>query len=569
MPRSIGEVKGTPRAFATLDLGAATTATALIGRVAGRWRLLGALAAPASAPVDVLLELLAERIRSADPDLAATVGLARGSTQDMPHLVARSLVPGTVAVFAASARALEPLTVAVARSGWRWRGASGDRLHAGAMTALLLDPAVSVAVVGAGDPPGGDERAGLPELVALAAAAAQRRPDLTVVLAGSAGNLRTRFGLPGRDGRLRGLRRGDQESAAGVARPASNDVSAHPRVLLVPRDVEDGVEWAALTAALAGLRRDPAESRQAMTAALGGLAGALDRRVELLEIGLDGGLRASATPGPTAGSSHVRAVQGAGAALVPYELSEARLEAVQAWSTQPFDRHRLRDRLLELRAAPWTGVAGDGARLRLAAARAALSRLAALTPEIGDGPAPDLVVMAGGAFAPAPAAAILLALADAVRRPAAIQVVFDHARLLGPLGTVSDPVERDILVADLAGDLLLPLGSIVMPGAIRPGRRAGRVIVDSPGGTMTMGLDHGALEFTPVPPGEQATVLLESAEPVLLGSYGRRLSVDVAGGVGGLLIDLRDVPLRLPDRREARRELLARWEDSAWPGGTA
>jgi hypothetical protein len=40
--------------------------------------------------------------------------------------------------------------------------------------------------------------------------------------------------------------------------------------------------------------------------------------------------------------------------------------------------------------------------------------------------------------------------------------------------------------------------------------------------------------------------------------------VDVSGGLGGLLVDLRDVPLRLPDRLDRRRELLDAWQESLW-----
>jgi len=46
----------------------------------------------------------------------------------------------------------------------------------------------------------------------------------------------------------------------------------------------------------------------------------------------------------------------------------------------------------------------------------------------------------------------------------------------------------------------------------------------------------------------------------------RQFAVDVVGGLGGLLVDLRDVPLQLPDRLEPRRELLAGWEASVWRG---
>jgi hypothetical protein len=198
--------------------------------------------------------------------------------------------------------------------------------------------------------------------------------------------------------------------------------------------------------------------------------------------------------------------------------------------------------------------------------RAALARLVDLTPEITARPSPDLLVVAGGAFAPAPAEATLLAIADVLRRPAAVQVAYDHARLMGPLGTIADPWERDRMLADLAGDLLVPLGSIVMPAALKASRRSGRIVVDGPGGLTSLDLDVGALEQVRLPPGARASISLESNEPFVLGSRGRRISVEVAGGLAGVLLDLRDVPLRLPERREPRRELLARWEAAAWGG---
>ncbi len=579
----------TPRAFATFDIGGATTATALIAMVEGRWRLLGSLAGPVAAPADLLLGLLAQRVCSAAPDLADAIGLTPPAALDLPRVTARSVEPGTIAILAASERALASLISVVARSGWRWLAASAEREHAQALTAVLLDPVVSAVLVAAADPPGGDERGHLTAMGALVAAAAVRRPELTVILAGSMTHARTRFGLPAERASRRHLVRGSRartsagapawEAGGSVAGgwlpegwlasdPAGDDASkAGPtaRVLLAPRAASGAPAWGGLTALLVGLRREAGDSRHGIAAAAMGLAGALDRRVEVVEIGFNGGLRASGVPGPSAGAGTGAAIASADAALVPPDIDEARLERVQGWSTLPFDRHRLRDRLMELRAAPWSGAAGDGATLRLVAARAAMARLVELTPELDDGPNPDLLVLAGGPFASAPAAAILLAAADVIRRPAAVQVMLDHARLLGPLGTIEDPAERDRLLADLSGDLLAPLGSIVMPAGIRAGRRSGRVIVDGPSGVASMGLDAGALDQVPLAPGRQAFVTLESSEPFVLGARGRRISVELAGGVAGLLLDLRGVPLRLPDRRELRREQLARWQDAAWP----
>ena len=77
----------------------------------------------------------------------------------------------------------------------------------------------------------------------------------------------------------------------------------------------------------------------------------------------------------------------------------------------------------------------------------------------------------------------------------------------------------------------------------------------------------GALQLVDLPPGQVATAEFAFAEAVVLGTRGRRFAVEVGGGLGGLLIDLRDVPLRLPDRPEHRRELLVAWQDALWTGG--
>ena len=71
----------------------------------------------------------------------------------------------------------------------------------------------------------------------------------------------------------------------------------------------------------------------------------------------------------------------------------------------------------------------------------------------------------------------------------------------------------------------------------------------------------GGLELVDLPPGERATAEFQFRDTVSLGGRGRRFAVEVAGGLGGLLVDLRDVPLRLPDRAERRRELLDAWQE--------
>jgi hypothetical protein len=74
----------------------------------------------------------------------------------------------------------------------------------------------------------------------------------------------------------------------------------------------------------------------------------------------------------------------------------------------------------------------------------------------------------------------------------------------------------------------------------------------------------GGLELLDLPPGEVATAELRFRETVRLGSRGRHFAVEVTGGLGGLIVDLRDIPLRLPERPERRREFLEAWQDSLW-----
>jgi len=72
-------------------------------------------------------------------------------------------------------------------------------------------------------------------------------------------------------------------------------------------------------------------------------------------------------------------------------------------------------------------------------------------------------------------------------------------------------------------------------------------------------LRPGGIEFFELPPGATAVAEFRFRDTVRLGGRGRHFAIDVTGGLGGLLVDLRDVPLRLPDRADLRGELLEAW----------
>jgi len=527
-----------PRGFLAVDAGSVTNAVSLIGRVDGRWRLLGATAAPAGVAVDALARLLVGRLRRADSLIADRLGLTDvHRASDLPRLTSRTVPAPAAAVVGGSGRVAGRLAAAVTVAGWRPRTLTihdGDPL---AITRGLLDPTVDTVVAGSADPPAADERGHIAELLTLVLAAVERRPELTLVLVGGLGRHsgQVEERLPRRPGPTL------------VADWLAGEGTAEP-----------------LTELMNGLRGGDDEGRHALVSATATLAGVLGRRLEIVEIGANSGTRIRAEIAPD-GSVDVAAATIAAAALVPDDVPDTVVDGVAGWSPLRLDRLRLRDRLRELRVAPWGEVHGEGAELRLAAARAALARLVEATPHLSTA-VPDLVVAAGGVWAVAPGSAVGLALADVLRRPGATGLAYDHARLLGPLGTIEDEPERRAVIADLVDDLLAPLGSVVMPAELHAGRTAGDLLVHAAGGVSELALVPGGLELVDLPPGERATVELRFRDTVVLGTRGRRFAIELGGGLGGLLVDLRDVPLRLPERPDRRRELLAAWQSALWAG---
>ena len=533
-----------PHAFLTIDHGSATVSVALIGRAGGAWRLIGSLAIPAGAELDPAIDLLVARTIAADPAIAHGLGIVDLAREAFPILEVRSRRPRRLAVVAGSERTLTGLVATAGRSGWRAAGASTESTDPLAMTRLLLDRSVEAIVVGAGDPPRADERGAIRELATLVAAVAVRRPDVPVILSGSMSEALDVFGDVG-------------------ARPG--EIVLAPAALRTTGPVEpDAAD--PLGDLLLELALPADDPRRALGTGTRTLAELLDRRIEAIILGHDAAARAVAVPGSGGQPSTVRLAVVPSAAVAPDDPDDAVVDGIIAWSTMPTDRHRLRDRMRELRIAPWSDAAGDGAALRMAAARAALVRLKEATTRFDDGPVPDLVVAASGVWTSVPAPAVALAHIDVLRRPGASQYALDHARLLGPLGAIPDAGERKVLFMDLVDDLLAPLGSVVTPAGLRAGRALGSVVVHARDGISELELTPGGLELVDLPPGSTAVAEFKFRERVRLGGRGRHFAIDVAGGLGGLMVDLRDVPLKLPDRADRRRDLLAAWQSSLWAG---
>lgn len=342
---------------------------------------------------------------------------------------------------------------------------------------------------------------------------------------------------------------------------------ADPTHILLAPDAEAGqLPGDALQQVLEGLRTLPNDSRLGVARSIASLSYVLDRSIEVAEIGLQGGLLSRADPiGQghfTVSSSHACLAAGS---FAPASPSEETIDGVLSWSTVALDRHRAMDRLNDLRLVPWGEADGDGAVFRLAAAKAAFGRLIDAMPELATREMPELLVAGGGIFASMPPSVVALALADMVRRPGVSQMTLDQARLLGPLGAIEDEEERRTLLANLADDILVPLGALILPAGIKSGKNAGYLRLKGATSSAEIELHPGAVQVVDLPPGIGARADLDFRDAVRLGKRARHFTVDVGGGLSGLLVDLRDIPMRISDRPESRRAALDTWQRGMWP----
>ena len=122
------------------------------------------------------------------------------------------------------------------------------------------------------------------------------------------------------------------------------------------------------------------------------------------------------------------------------------------------------------------------------------------------------------------------------------------------------------MVADLVDDLLAPLGTVVTPAGMRTGRSAGSMVLHGEAQSTRRDLMPGGLALIDLPPGSSAVAEFRFRDTIRLGTRGRHFAIDVTGGLGGLVVDLRDVPLRLPDRADLRGELLDAWQTAITTG---
>jgi hypothetical protein len=111
----------------------------------------------------------------------------------------------------------------------------------------------------------------------------------------------------------------------------------------------------------------------------------------------------------------------------------------------------------------------------------------------------------------------------------------------------------------------VPLGGLILPAGIKQGRSAGFLRLKGSAPVSEVELHPGAVQVVDLPPGRGARAEIDFRDAVRLGQRGRHFSVDVGGGLSGLLVDLRDIPMRISDRPDSRRAALDAWQRGMWP----
>jgi hypothetical protein len=528
--------------FFTLDRGTVSTAATLIAPVEGRYRMLAASAAPAAIDPEAMLEDLAWRVARTD----ATVAGSMEGWREWSRLEVRSTRPPRACLVAASAETGSLLERAFVGAGWhvaaRFFGPEPDLI---ALGGACLEPSLDAVVMAGRDDADQEERDRARLLWPRTGALARLRDDLAIIACGPF--IERPEGIP--DDRLFSL-------------PAPGPAAVGPSSPLFQAAAQVGAHLVS--------SGDPLvlDSRSALRRSVSSLAVLLGKRVDGIEVGAAAASRTLANP-----DGELRHAVLASAGLLPHEIldDDEAAEAVLRWSAVAGDPATRLDRIRELVLHPWSAIDGDGLHLRLAMLRTALERLqqgwdSLATESRPDDAAADVLVLAGGGFALLPAAAAALAVADGVRRPGAFTILHDHAAVLAPLGALPVEGDRRRLLADLMDDCLLPVGSVVLTGAPgETGKDRGRVTITTPLFEDELPLEPG-LRLVDLPPGIVARLEIDPGQGSLLGVSGQRFGLEVSGGLGGLLLDMRPIPLELPSGAEQRRALLEAWEEPAWVG---
>jgi hypothetical protein len=176
----------------------------------------------------------------------------------------------------------------------------------------------------------------------------------------------------------------------------------------------------------------------------------------------------------------------------------------------------------------------------------------------------DPIVISGGVFtnAPSPAHSLLMIL-DALQPTGIQRILLDKNHLSPGLGAAASVVPA--LISQLLFDptVFINLGFVVSPiSRARQGAPVLQVRVQYEAGhETTIKVHQGNIQSIPIPMGQRALVYLDPLSRSNIGlGPGRSTSMQVVGGLFGLVVDARGRPLDLPTSTEVRHNLLLKWQ---------
>ncbi len=523
-----------------VDAGSAWTKAAIVARSRGRWRLVGQVSQPSSWGEEELRSALVARLRPvADRRVVERLGeLLAVAPRISCHTPRRAGRLGLAAVSAelsgASGRR------AAESAGWMIEVAAttDDGRSLAERLAALQDADVDAWLICGGFEEGRSEQA--LEMASLVSAA--RGPSDSPVIWSGATALADEVAA---------LFEGGSVSAVDNPRPSASDENLPPLRHALEELLQRVIE--------------PAGTRQHTPVAFRRSVAQLARSTGRSIVGVDVGSRyLTWARSDEDGMAESRVFAAGGIAGARHAGTGA--GRLTRWMPLAIDEVAVADVLQNLHARPATLPQTED---ELAIVQAAVRQQLALATD-ADGAGDllegvDLLIGAGRSLAAAPrpaqAAQMLL---DGVRPLGVTQLALDSSGVLPPLGALDDS-EIGEGMGVLRDDLLVPLGTSIISRGGRFGQVVMRVTIHRAGWPAIGPLDlrTGQLQIIPLPRGHEAELEIELGHGVSLGGprRARRVTASAMGGVAGLVLDARGVPLVLPRRPDDRRAVLAGWRD--------
>jgi len=296
----------------------------------------------------------------------------------------------------------------------------------------------------------------------------------------------------------------------------------------------------------------------------------LAKRYSLNVVGLDADATQTSVTWATKERTELSIRNGWGLKTGPQIVDEVKLDSLLRWLPEECDREEAMQVILNLNLYA-SVVPGSRREMQLtqALAREALLPLVAQArsrwqeiAKMGD-PLWDLIVLSGTMFEnpPHPAHAALMAL-DTLQPIGVSALVVDSQRMASMAGAIAT-LEPLAAAQVLEADGFMSLGSIVAPsGRGKLGDVALRVkITYADGRVLDVEVPYGSLEVIPLGPGQKASLEIRPGRKFDLGlpRRGRTTTVEVDGGLLGVLVDARGRPLPLHRDMTSAQEAVQQW----------